>query len=353
MSVHVEVGLLSGKTATVPADLGETVETLKRRAEIALGVGKGRLLDSAGRVLDGRALIKKAKVRNGDSLTLQLSRVQVQASRRAFAAILSDGSVATWGEAGRGGDSTAVKDQLKNVRQIQASVSAFAAILGDGSVVTWGDAERGGDSSAVQDQLKNVQQIQASFCAFAAILVDGSVVTWGVADRGGDSSAVQDQLKTVQHIQASANGAFAALLADGSVVTWGNAATGGDSSAVQDQLENVQHVEASDNAFAAIRGNGSVVTWGKASSGGDCSAAQDQLKTVPQIQAFVAFAVCCDLNLVSCNCDSVCIVDRRTYSNMAVFKKKIRSWLSPLGNFIQIRCGSVLKCILDLTEVLI
>ena len=41
-------------------------------------------------------------------------------------------------------------------------VVAFAAILGDGSVVTWGQARSGGDSSAVQDQLRDVQQIQAS-----------------------------------------------------------------------------------------------------------------------------------------------------------------------------------------------
>ena len=46
-------------------------------------------------------------------------------------------------------------------------------------MVTWGDAARGGDSSAVQEQLKNVQQIQASLGAFAAILVDGSVVILG------------------------------------------------------------------------------------------------------------------------------------------------------------------------------
>ena len=39
-----------------------------------------------------------------------------------------------------GGDSSAVQDQLKIVQQIQASTNAFAAILGDGSVVTWGDA---------------------------------------------------------------------------------------------------------------------------------------------------------------------------------------------------------------------
>ena len=39
---------------------------------------------------------------------------------------------------------------------------AFAAILADGSVVTWGDPGYGGDSSEVQDQLKGVQQIQAT-----------------------------------------------------------------------------------------------------------------------------------------------------------------------------------------------
>ena len=63
------------------------------------------------------------------------------------------------------------------MQQIQASLRAFAAILGDGSVVTWGLAYDGGDSSAVQPQLRGVQQIQASGHAFAALLCDGSVVT--------------------------------------------------------------------------------------------------------------------------------------------------------------------------------
>ena len=61
-----------------------------------------------------------------------------------------------------GGESSAVQGQLKHVQQIKASDAAFAAILSDGSVVTWGIADDGGDSSAVQEQLKNVQQIQAS-----------------------------------------------------------------------------------------------------------------------------------------------------------------------------------------------
>ena len=53
-----------------------------------------------------------------------------------------------------GGDGSAVQDQLKDVHQIQAGRFAFAAILGNGSVVTWGDARHGGDSSALHNQLR-------------------------------------------------------------------------------------------------------------------------------------------------------------------------------------------------------
>ena len=77
-----------------------------------------------------------------------------------------------------------------------AVAAAFAAILADGSVVTWGHPDLGGDSSAVQDQLRNVQQVHgtsgAYSAAFDAILADGSVVTWG--HPGSDSSAMQDKL---------------------------------------------------------------------------------------------------------------------------------------------------------------
>ena len=134
--------------------------------------------------------MKNARVQNGDSLTLLRSTIQIQAAAAAILAM--DRSV-------EGGDSRAVHTQLKNVHQIQGTrYGAFAAILDDGSVVTWGNAEFGADSSAVETQLKNVQQIQASEGAFAAILEDGAVVTWGNAEFGANSSAVQTQQKNVQ-----------------------------------------------------------------------------------------------------------------------------------------------------------
>ena len=104
-----------------------------------------------------------------------------------------------WGHAYYGGDSSAVQERLKNVQQIQASGHAFAAILGDGSVVTWGDGglgglrqmrqiqtsreAGGGSGNTVQDQLQNVHQIQSSDGAFAAVQTTGSLVTWGVTER--------------------------------------------------------------------------------------------------------------------------------------------------------------------------
>lgn len=315
--VHVSFPSGSGDTLSLPQS--STVGELKIRAQTSFGKGFLRLVTQNGRALtDPMESLQSAGVEEGDHLTVvaQQPKVaatgaafavwfcggdrivtwgdpvcdsfviqdylknvqQVQATTRAFAAILANGSVVTWGLALYGGESSpAVQDQLRNVRRIEATRSAFAAILFDESLVTWGDKFAGGDSFAVQHQLRNVKHVQATSCAFAAILADGSVVTWGDPECGGDSSAVQDQLRNVQQIYA-ASGAFAAMLASGSVVTWGNPRNGGDNSAVQDQLKNVQHIQATYGAFAASLADGSVVAWGNQEKGGDCSGIEDQVQ---------------------------------------------------------------------------
>ena len=48
----------------------------------------------------------------------------------------------TWGVPKYGADSSAVQ-QLRSVQKIESSVYAFAAILSDGGVVTWGDPTYG------------------------------------------------------------------------------------------------------------------------------------------------------------------------------------------------------------------
>ena len=198
MSTSVKVGLLSGKTATLKAHLEDSVGASKSRAQTALGVGSGRLLDSSGNTLDVRALMKTVSMQTDDALILHMSRVQACGTNAAFAAILGDGPAVASGHACYGGNSRAVQDQLRNVKQIQSSISgAFAAVLCNRSVVTWGAADSGGDSSAVQSSLRNVQQIQAGYCAFAAVLGG----RWIRRDLGRCSlwccRAVQDELRNV------------------------------------------------------------------------------------------------------------------------------------------------------------
>lgn len=62
---------------------------------------------------------------------------------------------------------------------------AFAAMSTAGTVVTWGNCVRGGDSSGVQEQLRGVRLLAATAGAFAAVRSDHRVITWGGRDVGG------------------------------------------------------------------------------------------------------------------------------------------------------------------------
>ncbi|WP_198133190.1 Ig-like domain-containing protein, partial [Aeromonas simiae] len=199
--------------------------------------------------------------------------------------VLRPGRVVTWEERYSGGDNSDVAEQLENVKTIFSTDSAFAALLQDGSVVSWGSNRRDHwheDNGIVQPQLKGVQTIFSTRGAFAALLQDGSVATWGDPYYGGDSSSVQLQLNKVKTIFSNTY-AFAALKQDGSVVTWGMGWSGGDSSAVQSQLTHVKQIFNTYSAFAALKQDGSVVTWGYNQQGGDSSSVQPQLNNVQTI----------------------------------------------------------------------
>eukprot|EP00435_Cladocopium_sp_Y103_P066334 s712_g28.t1 len=249
--IQVNVTLPSGRTEHFSLEASSKVGDLRSLAKQSFNQGFLRLVTQNGHVLaDPRESLQAAGVEDGDNLTAIALEVSVMASARAFAIWCNGGGkLVTWGDPDCGGDSSAVQDQL-TIHQLQASDRAFAAVLADGSVVTWGNCEFGGDSSKVEQRLKNVRDIQATGGAFAAILTDGSVVTWGDPDVGGDSSEVQANLRNVRLVQGS-RAAFAAILTDGSVVSWGPPFFGGNSSEVKDELRNVQRIQGS-MAFAAI-----------------------------------------------------------------------------------------------------
>ena len=179
LMLQVNVALPSGKRNSLSIAESSKVGDLKRLAQKSFEQGFLRLVTAEGHILaDPNQFLQAAGLKEGDHLTAIVQQAKMAATDGAFAIWCHGGDrIVTWGRSRSGGDSFAVQDQLRNVQQVHAtSWGAFAAILADGSVVTWG---RGGDSSAVQDQLRNVQQVHATSFAFAAILADGSVVTWG------------------------------------------------------------------------------------------------------------------------------------------------------------------------------
>ena len=281
--IQINVALPNGHAELLSLLPSSTVQDVRTKVQLAFGKKHLRLITAKNRVLvDFEQTLEEAEIEDGECLTALVLQPQLAATGQAFALWChGDSGVITWGPANCGGDSSAVRDQLRGVQQIQATEQAFAAILENGSVVTWGHAECGGDNSEVRDQLKGAQQTQSTCAAFAAILADGSVVTWGHADFGGDSSAVRDELQGVQQIHATHLGAFAAILEDGSVITWG---------ACRLLVVTVRQFKISsrvcsrfkphERAFAAILEDGSVFTWGPADRGGDSSAVRDQLKGV-------------------------------------------------------------------------
>ena len=95
MALVLDLTLTSGKRASLEADLDASVD-LQKLARRALGVGKGRLVNSFGSVLGGDSTLSEAGLRTGDRLTLHIGRVQRGVGWRSyFAAILGDGSVVT------------------------------------------------------------------------------------------------------------------------------------------------------------------------------------------------------------------------------------------------------------------
>ena len=126
MLVTVNVYLMSGRSVTLESDETAELDHLKKRAERALGVAQGRLVSPSGVILDGAATIKKALL-TGDVMTLHSAQVQVLATKAtafahgaAFAAILGDSSVVTWGHDDYGGNSRHVQARLRSVRHLQS-----------------------------------------------------------------------------------------------------------------------------------------------------------------------------------------------------------------------------------------
>ena len=201
-TLTVHVFLPSGRCASVFASSTWTIGDLRLAAQDALACGFIRLCSAAGWPLDSMLPLQSIGVQDGDHMNAIVQSAQMASACGAFALFYGGGGLVGWGDQ-ECADISDVREDLWGVQHLQATSRAFAAVLSDGRVVTYGDADFGGDSSRVQSEPSDVLQIQATNGAFAAILADGSVVSWGRRGFGGDSSAVQDKLKSVRQIQAT------------------------------------------------------------------------------------------------------------------------------------------------------
>jgi alpha-tubulin suppressor-like RCC1 family protein len=234
--------------------------------------------------------------RNGYGATLptegdegvSLSNIQyIHATYKCFAAVSFDGEVQSWGGfVGDAGDGCSMNPTVKaalgagGVTQMQSSAYNFAALLDNGSVEFWGqsyDADNSLPYMEIKSQLQSgVVDVFSNYNEWAAVKDDGSVVIWGLGARA-ISSTVKDQLTSdVQYLYASAY-SFAALKTGGEIVHWVNLdAQYGDAystAAIATELaSDVVYVITNEKALVASRTDGLAYAWGNSAYGGEMPA---------------------------------------------------------------------------------
>ena len=169
--LQVNISFPSGSGENLQLPEHSKVGDLKILAQKSLRQGFLKLITAEGHVLTNPEIsLQAAGVQEGEHLTVVAQQTKVAHTGQAFALWCSGGNqVVAWGNPEGGGDCAVVEGVLWNVQEIQATDKAFAAILTDGSVISWGSPDDGGDCSVVQDQLSNVRQIQATECACSDI----------------------------------------------------------------------------------------------------------------------------------------------------------------------------------------
>jgi hypothetical protein len=258
---EVHVSLTSGKRKKFEISGDTTLNGLKALSQHAFNCGLLKIFSTAYIPIPCEEPLSQFNV---SEFTAVVVPVTMAASFDSFA-MYTYSNIVTWGK-------SVIPEQLDfqmrehKICKVATTDYAFAAVLGNGSVVSWGKHHFGSDSSLVQHRLKKVKDISATRVAFCALLEDGTVVTWGHPEAGGidesaDSSRVQDSLQNVKTVYPNGY-AFAALLENGTVVPWGEIDSGGSlvSDHIKKYLKNVQTIAATNNAFAAIRIDGSVIT---------------------------------------------------------------------------------------------
>ena len=126
---QVTITLLNGNPELLTLPPSSTVQDVRIQAQRAFGKKYLKLVTAKNRVLvNFEQTLEEAEIEDGECLTALVLQPQLAATLAtvvggAFALWChGDSVIVTWGGAGFGGHSSAVRDQLKGVQQIQATV---------------------------------------------------------------------------------------------------------------------------------------------------------------------------------------------------------------------------------------
>ena len=200
----------------------------------------------------------------------------IYSNKKAFAALMENGSVVAWGGDGNGGSlGSAAANLQSGVTDIVSNEFAFVALKNDGSAVSWGtlyDDEISRLTAFPASELSSgVERIVPNYYAFAALKSDGSIVVWGEHRGGGSISKMGTTLDSGVIDLASTVNTFAALKDDGSVVVWGSTYGALPKSIIDTTClsSGVVRLGASTNkAYVAVKDDGTLVAWGDYLAGG-------------------------------------------------------------------------------------
>jgi alpha-tubulin suppressor-like RCC1 family protein len=175
---------------------------------------------------------------------LPLPAVAVDASNHDSFALLTDGTVYSWGDNfyGQLGDGTTTSStvpvrvaSLSGVVAISAGTTHVMALKSDGTVWTWGDNSAGqlGDGTLTNSSvpipvpgLSGVAEIAAGHFYSLALSSGGAISEWG-AGLGSSNSSTPRQVSAPTGIRAISAGGYHALAlrSDGTVWAWGDNTT--------------------------------------------------------------------------------------------------------------------------------
>mmetsp|Transcript_12489 Transcript_12489/g.26770 ORF Transcript_12489/g.26770 Transcript_12489/m.26770 type:complete len:1534 (-) Transcript_12489:1321-5922(-) len=200
--------------------------------------------------------------------------VAVYSTKGAYAVLLKNKALVTYGAPGLGGDSSTVAEYLQsNVEAVYSTCCSFAALTTNGTVVTWGEGVVEPFAQSLEGLGKAVQ-VASNKRAFAILLSSGEIFTLGATAFGG---YIPWRLELWMQTEGGARKifsnqyAFVALLRSGNIVSWGDPSRGGalgtSGLGVWGYKVLIRHVLAAGGRFAALTSDNRTAIWGHGISG--------------------------------------------------------------------------------------